>query len=120
MLIRVLDWESQSDRTLPGAAPPGYLRQWCCDKSATTVTSPTRSGQYAARFQLDRDDAVVSSSKRTEISEPVPSSTTPEREEQWIGFSIYLPADWTADPSAESVTQPGCTVDLGGACIVIA
>ena len=114
MLIRVLDWESQSDRTLPGAAPPGYLRQWCCDKSATTVTSPTRSGQYAARFQLDRDDAVVSSSKRTEISEPVPSATAPERQERWIGFSIHLPADWTADPSAESVTQWHQVADTGG------
>jgi hypothetical protein len=113
-LLRILDWENPADRTLPGSAPPGWNKQWCCDKSAQIVTSPTRSGQYAARFQLNRDDPIVSSSKRTEISEPTPSPATPERVERWFGFSIFLPSDWAQDPSAESVTQWHQVADTGG------
>jgi Polysaccharide lyase len=113
-LLRILDWENPSDRTLPNSAPPGWNRQWCCQKSAQIVTSPTRSGQYAARFQLNRDDPVVSSSKRTELSEPTPGPATPERVERWIGFSIFLPNDWVKDPSAESVTQWHQFADIGG------
>ena len=113
-LLRILDWENPSDRTLPNSAPPGWNRQWCCQKSAQIATSPTRSGQYAARFQLNRDDPVVSSSKRTELSEPTPGAATPERVERWIGFSIFLPNDWVTDPSAESVTQWHQFADIGG------
>jgi hypothetical protein len=114
LLLQILDWENPLDRTLPGAAPPGWNRQWCCDKSATNVSSPARSGQYAARFQLDRNDPVVSSSKRAEISAPTPSVNIPERLERWYGFSIFLNADWKPDPSAESLTQWHQFSDVGG------
>lgn len=114
MSLRVLDWENEADRTLPGAAPPGWNRQWCCDRSATIVSDRVRSGQYAARFELNRTDAVVSSSKRSEISQPKPSPTAPERAEQWIGFSIHLPESWVPDRSAESLTQWHQVADTGG------
>jgi hypothetical protein len=79
---------------------------------------PPRNGQYAARFQLDRDDPIVSSSKRAELSQEVPSSV-PERIERWYGFSIYLPAanqpdpEWVQDASAEILTQWHQPDDIG-------
>jgi hypothetical protein len=101
-LLRVLDWEQQADRTIPGAAPPGWNKQYCCSKSAQLVSSPTRNGQYAARFQLNRGDPDVSSSKRAELSKVGLEPATVER---WYGFSIFLPSSWARDPSAEIVTQ---------------
>jgi hypothetical protein len=78
------------------------------------VNSPTRSGQYAARFQLDRNDPIVSASKRAEVSEPRPSSSMPERVERWFGFSIFLSMDWERDLSAEILTQWHQVSDVGG------
>jgi hypothetical protein len=57
---------------------------------------------------------VVSSSKRAEISERTPDSSTPERVERWYGFSIYLPNEWVNDRSAESLTQWHQVADTGG------
>ena len=114
MLIKNLDWESPADRTLPAAAPPGWYRQWCCDRSARMVTSPVRSGSWAARFQLNRNDPDVSSSKRAEITAPNPQVSV-EEIERWYGFSVYLPSSYTADPkSAESVFQWHQHSDVGG------
>jgi hypothetical protein len=113
VLIRTLDWEAAADRTLPEAAPPGWIRQWCCDRSANTVTSPVRSGQYSARFELHRGDATVSSSKRAEVSEPTPRPGARERVERWYGFSIFLPEEWVSDPSAEILTQWHHAADTG-------
>jgi Polysaccharide lyase len=70
------------------------------------VTSPTRRGQYAARFQLNRDDPDVSASTRTEVSEALLAPRPPERNERWFGFSMFLLSDWVQDPlSPESVSQ---------------
>jgi len=119
MLIRTLDWEDEADRTLPEAAPPGWNRQWCCDRSANTVTSPVRNGRYSARFELRRGDATVSSSKRAEVSEPAPRSGARERIERWYGFSIFLPGEWVPDASAEILTQWHHASDTGSPPLVL-
>ncbi|MEU0061463.1 hypothetical protein, partial [Streptomyces sp. NPDC006334] len=63
---RTLDWENSADRVLPAAAPSGFGKQWATSYGATTTTSSVRDGSYAARFELRKNDPVVSSSKRAE------------------------------------------------------
>lgn len=99
---RTLDWEQSADRTLPTAAPANLIKQWATSYGATNVTSPTRDGSYAARFELRKSDPVVSSSKRAEISQ---RDEQPANAERWYGFSINLASAWAHDTSAEIVSQ---------------
>jgi hypothetical protein len=102
-LLRSLTWENAPERTLPGAAPSGWNKQWCCTDSAQLSTTVVRAGGYASRFELRDTDADVSASKRAELSSAV---VDPDNSERWYGFSIYLPADtWAPDPSAEVLAQ---------------
>ncbi|BFU45236.1 polysaccharide lyase [Krasilnikovia sp. MM14-A1004] len=98
-LLQTLDWENAADRTLP---PPGWNKQYCCEKSLKIVTQPARDGGYAAQFTLDRGDPDVSSSTRSELSQP---DQQPVAQERWYGFSINLPDDWVPDRSSEIVSQ---------------
>ncbi|MGW0779074.1 heparin lyase I family protein [Streptomyces sp. NPDC002835] len=99
---RTLDWEQSADRTLPAAAPANLNKQWATSYGATNVTSPTRDGSHAARFELRKSDPVVSSSKRAEISQ---RDEQPAGADRWYGFSINLATTWTHDTSAEIVSQ---------------
>lgn len=80
----------------------------CCSYSVQAVTSPVRSGKYAARFELRRTDADVANSKRAEILPPSPydgsNITGGVGDERWFGFSIFIPKDWVDDnTSAEEL-----------------
>ena len=104
-----LDWENTGQRTLPGAtppgaAPPGWKAQLCCSHSATNVSSPTRAGQWASRFELNERDLLSPvGSRRAELTRPNPDVDEVER---WYAFSIYLPGDtWRADKSPEILAQ---------------
>ncbi|MEV0610635.1 heparin lyase I family protein [Polymorphospora rubra] len=102
-VLRTLDWEDPTDRTLPVAPPPGFLKQFVTGHGATTVTSPVRAGGHAVRFQLDRTDASpAAGSKRAEINQP---DSQPANAERWYGFSINLDPSWAYDTSSEIVTQ---------------
>ncbi|WP_344967754.1 heparin lyase I family protein [Streptosporangium fragile] len=101
-VFRTLDWENAADRTMPAAAPSGFGKHWVASHGATVVTGPVRDGSYAARFQLNRDDPIHSSSKRAEITQ---RDEQPLNVERWYGFSINLPASWAHDVSAEIVSQ---------------
>lgn len=101
-VLRTLDWEAAADRTIPGAAPQGFIKQWTNGNGPELVGSPTRDGSSAARFQLDVGDPLVSNGKRTEISQP---DNQPLNAERWYGFSINLPSSWAYDTSAEIVSQ---------------
>src|SRR4051812_12081958 len=98
MLIDSLTWEESGERIpLPNAAPPGWIRQWCCpDKSVAVVTDPVGGGQYALRLQLDPGDQGDQSSNscRAEMSPPNPEAASEDRTERWYGFSLYLPLDF--------------------------
>lgn len=99
-----LTWEDAAEQTLP-TAPPGWRAQTCCPtRSAQVVTTPTRSGGHAVRFQLDRSDPIVAASSRAEL---VDTTAVPANAERWYGFSVYLPsAVWQKpDPSAEILAQ---------------
>lgn len=100
-----LTWEDPAERTLP-AAPAGWRTQICCPtRSAQVVTTPTRSGGHAVRFQLDRGDPIVAESSRTELVDTTAELADAER---WYGFSVFLPsAAWPQppDPSAEILAQ---------------
>jgi hypothetical protein len=108
----LLNWEDPADRTLPGSAPPGWVRQTCypdCgSRPAQVVTTPVRDGGYAARFQLKRRNRDVASSKRSERSELAEAQVTSNGAERWYGFSILLPSSsyGQVDPrSAEILAQ---------------
>ncbi|MCY7276617.1 MAG: polysaccharide lyase [Phormidesmis sp. CAN_BIN44] len=79
----------------------GWNRETCCGYSVQIVKSPSRSGKYAARFELKRGDPSVQKSKRTElVQKPIPANS-----ERWYGFSLMLPSDWQTESSFEIVTQ---------------
>ncbi|WP_256105965.1 heparin lyase I family protein [Streptomyces sp. ODS05-4] len=101
-VLRTLDWETAADRSIPGAAPNGFVKQWTTGNGPDLVASPTRDGSAAARFQLDVADPLVSNGKRTEISQPDNQALNAER---WYGFSVNLPTSWVHDTSAEIVSQ---------------
>jgi hypothetical protein len=105
----LLNWEDPADRTLPGSAPTGWVRQTCypgCGSHpAQVVTTPVRDGGYAARFQLKRSDPDIASSRRSELAE---AQLTPNGAERWYGFSVLLPSGsyGQVDPrSAEIIAQ---------------
>ncbi|NJL84322.1 MAG: hypothetical protein HC890_17895 [Chloroflexaceae bacterium] len=79
-----------------------WIRDLCCDRSLKRVTSPVRSGEYAARFNLARQDPIVENSKRVEIKRYGLFGAGTER---WYGFSIYLPDNYESDRSFEIVAQ---------------
>ncbi len=93
-VLRTLDWEQPADRTLPTAAPTGLNKQWGTAYGAGNVTAPVRDGSHAARFELRKNDPVVSGSKRAEISQ---RDEQPAGADRWYGFSIQLPSTWVAD-----------------------
>ncbi|AEV86166.1 hypothetical protein ACWT_5149 [Actinoplanes sp. SE50] len=98
-LLTTLDWENAADRALP---PPGWQRQYCCAKSLQVVTDPVRDGGHAVQFTLDRGDPHVSSSTRSELSQP---DRQPPGLDRWYGFSVHPARDWTVDRSSEIVSQ---------------
>ena len=103
-LLPDLTWERAAEQQLP-VAPPGWRTQICCtSRSAQVVSTPTRAGGHAVRFQLDRSDPVVAESTRAEL---VAAAPEPVNVERWYGFSVFLPsAVWqTPDPSAEVLAQ---------------
>ena len=120
-----LDWEQSSDRTLPGAAPPGWRREYLLNPphadgepsarpARRAAGEPVRDGNYSARFDLRVNDPVVpntgTSGKRAELAA---TPVEPRRVERWYGFSVYL-KDWTHDTrAAEIVAQWHQT---GGEC----
>lgn len=76
-------------------------REVCCKHSAQIVNSPTKEGNYAAKFTLYKDDPDASNSRRAELR----LNAVPTKSEYWYGFSIYLPLEFVKDTSFEIVTQ---------------
>ncbi len=75
----------------------GWDKQLCCSHSAQVVTSPVREGEYAAKFTFRKSDPT----KRAELKlEPVPANS-----EQWYGFSVFIPQEYTKDRVPEVITQ---------------
>lgn len=84
----------------------GDLKEWGKelgrDYSARIVTEPVRAGKYSVRFELRKDDPIVASSRRAELTLKKELKVKVER---WYGFSIFLPRDYKRDPTPEIVTQ---------------
>ncbi len=89
-----------------GGFETGDLAGWGKERggehSIRVVTNPVRSGKYAVQFELRRDDPIVASSKRAELTLEKEPKVNVER---WYGFSIFLPKDYVGDPTPEIVTQ---------------
>lgn len=80
----------------------GWKSDLCCKYSGEIVSSPTRAGNYAAKFTLNRNDPIVENGKRAELKR---YTVAPMGSEYWYGFSIYLPSNWVEDTAPEIVTQ---------------
>ena len=92
-----------SDDFDSGAVAPDWREAACCGHSLQIVSAPdpVRAGNHAVRFELRRGDRSVDLGKRSEIS----LDRVDPRGEYWYGFSLYLPADYARDRSAEIVAQ---------------
>ncbi|GAA1554002.1 hypothetical protein GCM10009827_088470 [Dactylosporangium maewongense] len=98
-VFETLNFEDPADRTVP---PPGWIKQAARTDSIQIVSDVKRDGGYAAKFDLKKDDAIVSNGKRSELNQ---YDNQPANVERWYGFSIYLPTSWVYDRSPEIVSQ---------------
>lgn len=73
----------------------GWASETCCRYSKTIVSSPVRSGNKAARFELR---------KGTERSE-VRQKRAKTNGEYWYGWSVLIPNDFVSDPSFDIISQ---------------
>ena len=82
--------------------------------SITRSAEQARGGSNSVKFHLNKTDANVSGSKRSEALLEWQESPKFER---WIGMSIFLPSSYVTDPAEESVFQWHAinSVDLDGA-----
>ena len=80
----------------------GWEAQFCCEYSGEIVSSPTRAGNYAAKFTLNKNDPLVKGGKRAELKQ---RGVALKGSEYWYGFSVYLPNDWVEDTASEIVAQ---------------
>jgi hypothetical protein len=76
---------------------PAMSKQFCCDHSAEVVTSPVRSGKFAARLAITPNDPNIRGSKRAEFR----TRATLNGKNYWYAFSTYLPKPW--EPSKHTV-----------------
>lgn len=85
----------------PELAPVAHAAQF------VDAPAPVPSGTKALRIELHQDDPDVSHSRRAELALPVAT----QNGEYWYAFSVYLPADYATDRSAESLAQWKGTAD---------
>jgi Polysaccharide lyase len=79
----------------------GWYKEICCSDSVQSVSVPVRSGNFALKFYLRKNDPDTMSGRRAELAlKPVPANA-----ERWYEFSIFLPDNWTADPVTDIVAQ---------------
>ncbi len=119
-VLTALDWEPSAQQTVPAQPPPGWAAEYRRDLvhpdtgepqvRIARAPEPVRGGTASARFELHRTDPVINNGTRAELTAPF----EPKNAERWYGFSIYLPASWVPDRSAEIVTQWHQHWDLGG------
>ena len=84
------------------------------ENSITHSFEQVRGGSSAVKFHLNKTDADVAGSKRSEALLEWQESPKFER---WVGMSIFLPSSYVTDPAEESVFQWHAinSVDLDGA-----
>ena len=86
----------------------GDLSAWqvqaCCDYSSALVSEPVRTGLYAARFELRRNDPTVANGKRSEMFVPLFPASGRVGDERWFGLSFLVPTNWEQEEDP-SVTQ---------------
>jgi hypothetical protein len=81
--------------------------------SITRSSEQARTGSYSAKFILNKSDADVAGSKR---SEAVLEWVDQPKFERWYGMSIFLPSSYISDPAEEQLFQwhSQGSVDLDG------
>lgn len=79
----------------------GWELEAAAPSSIQVVTSPVRSGSYAAKFTLNTTDPLVASGKRAEIRKK--GNFANVGKEFWYGFSMYVPTYWATDPSSAEI-----------------
>lgn len=96
----VTDWTAL---TLPvDIGVPWSNQQTCCGLNSLDLAPIARVGLKAAMFTERKNDPDVSGSLRSELTGP---DLTTFNLVRWYGFSIFLPANFTTDASAELHAQ---------------
>ncbi len=76
----------------------------CCNYSIQRSSTYARVGSYSTRYELNKTDAIVDASKRTESMRYSKAETNPYVE-RWYAASYFLPSDYVNDAAAECPTQ---------------
>ena len=81
-----------------------WEREFCCQHSMnfdSTPKSHNRNSQSSIKFTLNRNDPEINLGKRSEIA----LTSVPTKSEYIYEFSLYLPTQYTTDPSFEILAQ---------------
>jgi hypothetical protein len=70
--------------------------------SITVSDTVAEAGKYSMKVVVNKSDPIVNNGKRAEVTLYADSVVKVER---WIGFSIFLPSSYIADPVPEAVQQ---------------
>lgn len=73
------------------------------DDSITLVTSPVRSGKFAAKTLLRSSDPEVNSGQRAEFSNGKRATKIEMGKDYWYGLSIFVPEDFSAPETSNAV-----------------
>jgi hypothetical protein len=103
-IIHKTDWEAAGFES--GWGDPQTKAAY----SMTRVTSPVRSGSYAARVEVRPGD-VLHTGERSELARMLKAGTSTEHVEnaqsgtKYLGVSVNIPTDWTPpDPNPDGYT----------------
>ncbi|HEY1023908.1 MAG TPA: malectin domain-containing carbohydrate-binding protein [Sphingobacteriaceae bacterium] len=98
---------SVSDEYLEGATA----------NSITRSAEQAKTGSYSAKFVLNKTDAIVGGSKRSEM---LLDWVEQPKFERWYGMSIFVPSSYVNDPAEEQLFQWHAmgTKDLDGVSMV--
>ncbi len=95
--------------TFEGGLEPEWESELCCSHSAGTVSSPTRGGNRAVKFNYRRTDATQEGARRSELRlDPVPQGS-----ERWYAFSLYFPTNFQTTNGGFITTQWHHKLDEG-------
>jgi len=99
--------QNKNSRVSESFETEGFLVNWaasekCCDYSLMRSDSVAKTGRYALRVELRRDDKVIARGKRAELR--LFAEKTPNVE-RWYKVSYFLPNDYKSDSMYEILAQ---------------
>jgi hypothetical protein len=81
---------------------PPRDQAFCCDYSGNIITTPSRLGNYAARFELRHTDPLLWSGTRSQLTTPPGWNSIGNigGADEWYTYSLYLPPGYQSHDKA--------------------